>query len=265
MDLFGFLGSLGDAIGGQLSSIVDWATAGFGTLFGDIVSVGGVLTSFIDWVKGAIGSIVSFLGGLWQWLRDSILTKIINWIRRAYEWLHNLLAPLIRWIQMERALLYQLWNTYVKPIMDFIQRLRRALLIFRLLGFKWAQELDAYLVKLENKINRAFLGAFQNLNILADWINWITDPFGLWSSNVWLGAIAQSVGAIWSLIWGAPQVGLGGPGLATFDTPAGYYDASAVQARLAARFSVGELPDDQAVLQGIRADNAESGYSPVLV
>src|SRR5437667_4322924 len=177
MNLFGILGFLGDAIGSQITAVVDWAAGGFLTLFGDITAVAGVLGSFIDWVKGALRAVIGFLGGLWTWLRDSILTKIISWIRRAYEWLHNLMQPLLRWIQMERALLYQLWNTYVKPIMDFIQRLRRALLIFRLLGFKWAKELDAYLVKLENKINRAFLGAFQNLNILADWINYILDPF----------------------------------------------------------------------------------------
>jgi hypothetical protein len=83
------------------------------------------------------------------------------------------------------------------------------LVLFRLLGFKWAKQLDQYLVNLENKINAGFLGAWKNLNILASWINWITDPLGLWSSNVWFGALGQSITGIWAMIWGTQNQPIG--------------------------------------------------------
>jgi hypothetical protein len=262
MDFLSLLGFVGDAIDSQLQTVVSWAAGGFSTLFGDISGVWSVLSGFIDWAKKAVGGIVQFLTGLWTWLRDHILSKIINIIREIIARVKQFLAPLIRWIQLERALLLQTWNQYVKPILNFIQHLRQALVLFRLLGFKWAKQLDQYLVNLENKINAGFLGAWRNLNILASWINWITDPLGLWSSNVWFGALGQSLSAIWAMVWGAPQVGLAGPGLATFDTPASYYDAATVNARVATRLAIGSLPEDSVLVSALRADAANDGYPP---
>jgi hypothetical protein len=262
MDFFGLLGDLGDAIDSQLGAVVSWATAGFAALFGDISGVWGVLTSFISWVWGAVSAIVNFLRAMWDWLYNTILAKIIAAIHTIHEYLKNLFGPLIRWIQLERALLYRLWYTYVRPIMNFIQDLRRFLVIFRLLGFKWAKQLDQYLVDVENKINAAFLGAWKNLNILADWINWITDPFGLWSSNVWFGALGQSINAIWNMIWGLPQVGLSGAGITTFSTPQNYFDAGAVQARILLYAQGGSLPEDTIILDALHTDAATMGYGP---
>jgi hypothetical protein len=262
MDFSSLFGFIGDAIDSQVSALADFTVSGFSSLLGDMTGVWSVLTSFIGWAIKAVGSIVGFLRDVWDWLKNHILSKIISKIQDIIARIRQWLAPLIRWIQLERAMLLQTWNQYVKPILNFIQHLRQALVLFRLLGFKWAKQLDQYLVNLENKINAGFLGAWKNLNILASWINWITDPLGLWSSNVWFGALGQSLSAIWAMVWGAPQVGLAGPGLATFDTPASYYDAATVNARVATRLAIGSLPEDSVLVSALRADAANDGYPP---
>lgn len=261
MDFVGLFGFISDAVGSELTAIVDWATTGFSTLFGDIVSVGGVLGSFIDWVKGALNAIVAFLRGFWDWLKNISLKGIIDWIKRHWDALKRWLKQIKKNLDLYKRNLQDMWNLYVKPFMDFIQRLRRALFIFRLLGFQWAKDLDAYLVKLENKINRAFLGAFQNLNILADWINFILDPLGLWSSNIWLGAIKQSAGAIWAIIWGTPASGL--PGTPNPGNTAGVnlYTPTQQKVRVDMRAALGGItPEDAYNANAVIAGWQRLGY-----
>lgn len=261
MDLLGLLGFLGDAIDSQIGAVIDWTFAGFNTLFGDISGVASTLGNFIKWAVGAIGAIVAFISALWKWLRDSIISKIITFIRQIIARIRQFLAPFIQWIQLERQLLYRLWYTYIRPLMNFIQDLRRFLLVFRLLGFKWAKQLDQYLVALENKINAAFLGALQNLNILANWINFILDPFGLFQPVPLLGAIARSLGALIGIV----NVGMLNPNFTgtsvSVTTPPNYYDNQVAGARIQAYALGGPLPDDQVMFLAVSQGFAELGYT----
>lgn len=260
MDLVSLLGFIGDAVDSQVSALAGWVLASFNTFWGNLTSIGGVLTDFISWAIKAVTAIASFLHDLWTWLHDHILSKIIDWIKRHFAWLIRWVKALKCYIQFEQQVLYQIWNTYIKPIMDFIQRLRRALLIFRLLGFRWAQQLDNYLVGVENKINRAFLATWINLNTLSNWVNWILDPLGLWSSNVWLGALGQSISAIIGLVWGTMNTPGFIPSTPGVDTPPNYFDRTQAMGRIALRGQVGPLPDDDAMRQANVQEWAQMGY-----
>ena len=261
MDPLSLLSWVGAAIDSQLSAVVTWATAGFNALLSNIFGLQGVLDGFIDWVKNALGSIVTWLGSLWAWLRDHVIDRLRDLFARIKDKLAKIFGPLKRMIDQYRRMLQQLWQIYVKPIYDFIQRLRRVLVIFRLLGFKWAKRLDARLVKIETAISDAFLAVWANLNQLSNWINYILDPFGLIQPNVWLKSIQQSVGAIIGIVTGRmTDPGFSGPA-GHYSTPAGYYDAGAVKARVAARARVGVLPEDQDAIASLRASAASMGYT----
>jgi len=260
MDILGFLSGLGDAIDGALGDVVTWTSGGFATLFGDISGVWDTLTSFISWVWGALTSILGFLSNLWAWLRDHILLKIITFLTSLFERLRQFFKPLIDAIHRQQQQMMLIWNIYIKPIMNFIQALRRFLLIFRLLGFKWAKQLDAYLVSLENKINLAFLGTLRNLNILADWINFILNPFGPFGPAGILGGIFQAAGALWAIIWGAPSTTIGASAQAQNAIDTNYYDYPITLARMKERTAVGLLAEDRADIAAFTADWDSAGW-----
>ena len=259
MDILGFLGSLGDAISGELAAVVQWASDGFGKVFGDITAVWGVLQSFISYVMRAFDAIVGWLTTFWQWLRDNVLTPIIQTIQRLYDKIKPYIQAIEKWIKQEQQLLQNLYNQYIRPIMNLLQNIRRMLLIFRLLGFKWAQKLDARIQKIENEISAAFLGAWKNLNILADWINWIVDPFGILNPGPVFGAIKASVGAMVNLLQHAQLSSPPAYTSADQAADAQYFSAAAIQQRFQARVTTGPLPEDLADQNRIRAMIASEG------
>jgi len=244
MNLSGFLSFLGGAISSSTGAIVSWAAGGFATLFGNDTAIAGVLGSFIKWAIKAVGALAGFIGALWKWLRDSILKKIIDTIKRLHDYLKNLFKPITDLIDRYRVMLRRLFQQYVKPMLDFLQRVRRVLLVFRLLGFKWAKQLDARIVKIENEISAAFLGTWKNLNILSDWLNFIVDPLGLFQPRALLGSIGRSIGAIIASIQHAQ---LSNPAAYTAADQAAddtYFSLAASQARDHLRATVGALPED---------------------
>lgn len=262
MGLLGLLSWASDAIDSQIAAVVAWTLAGFGTLFGDISAVNSLLGGLADAVHSILASLWTWLNQLWQWLYTHLIQKLQDLINRIHDFLKRIFGPIVKWIQQAIATYKQLWNTYVKPIYDFLQRLRRVLVLFRLLGFKWAAALDARIVALENAITTSFLGVLANLNRIADWINFIIDPTGIFAPGVWLGSIAQSVGAIIGVIFGQMNNPAATSPPGQYTTAAGYFDANAMYARIATRNQTGVLPEDLDAVNSLRASAAAMGYTP---
>jgi hypothetical protein len=261
MDFLGLLGFLGDAVDAQLQAVILWSTAQYAVLFGDISNVALALDETQTQQQGLWSTLWSWLTGLWDWLQRTIIQRLQNLLQRIHDALKRILGPLLDYIRRMRDLYRQLWLQYVKPIYDFLQRVRRVLVLFRLLGFKWAKRLDARIVALETAITNAFLATYKNLNLLANWINYIIDPFGVFQPSVWLRSIAQSIGAI-------INIGLGqmtDPGFTTnplqYSTPAGWYQADTLTARIKQRALTGNLPEDDAMVASLHAEAAAMGYS----
>src|SRR5262249_8086089 len=187
MSFLSIIGWASDAIDGQMMALMAWITAGFGTLYGDIAGVNSFLGGLGDAGHSTFATLWSWLTNLWQWIQDHLIGKLADLINKIKDKLQRIFGPLLCHLKQAIATYTKLWNTYVKPLYDFLQRIRRVLVIFRLLGFKWAQKLDARIVALETALTNSFLGVLANLNRLADWINFIIDPFGLLQANVLLG------------------------------------------------------------------------------
>jgi hypothetical protein len=248
------------AIDTSLSSVVNWATAAFGTLGNNIFGLKGVLDGLIDWLGKTLGSLWTWLNQLLTWLNDNILTKLVDYLRKLQDKLKKILKPITDMIDRYRRMLAEMWRLYVKPLYDFIQRLRRVLVLFRLLGFKWAKQLDARLVKMETAISDAFFAVWVNLNQLSNWINYILDPFGLFQPNVWLRSIQASIGAIIGIAsdkMNDPGFTLSGP---SSTVPDNYYDHDVLAQRCMARLKLGALQEDDDVILELRQSAADMGY-----
>src|SRR5215471_3098732 len=261
MGMFALVSWASDAIDGQIAALVAWVTAGFGVLTADITATNSLLGGLGDAVHSVFSGLWTWLTNLWQWLNDHLIQKLKDLIDKIKDKLTKIFGPLLCHLKIEIDAYKKLWNTYVKPIFDFLQRVRRVLVIFRLLGFKWAKKLDQRIVALENAITQSFLGVLANLNRLADWINFIIDPFGLIQPNVWLGSIAQSVGAMIGIVFGQMSSTSFQSTAFDYNVPDGYLNASPMQARITQRYAVGDLPDDTAMLNSLKAAAAQMGYT----
>jgi hypothetical protein len=261
MDFLGVLGFMSDAVDAQIQSVIVWATAQFSVMYGDVQNVSLALDETQKQQAGLWSSLWTWLTGLWDWLNRTIIQRLKDLIQRIHDKLKEIFGPLLDYLKRLRDRYRELWLQYVKPIYDFLQRLRRVLVLFRLLGFKWAQRLDARIVALETALTNSFLAVWSNLNMLANWINYILDPFGLFQPSVWLRSIQASIGAI---------IGLGtqkmtDPGFTTnplqYSTAEGYYQRDTMTARIHARNLTGTLPEDDACMASLRATAASLGYT----
>jgi phage-related protein len=249
-----------NAIDGQIAALVVWVTAGFNTMFGDISATNALLGGLGDAVHSVFSTLWTWITNLWQWFHDHIIQKLQDLIDKIKDKLKKIFGPLLCHLRQQIDAYKKLWNQYVKPIIDFLQRVRMAILIFRLLGFKWAKKLDQRIVALENAITNSFLGVLANLNRLADWLNYIIDPFGIFQPSIWFGSISQSVGAIVNLVLGRMIDPLAVTGKTSYVIPAGYLTQSAINARMAARRATGLLPEDQAIDDSLKAAARTLGY-----
>lgn len=260
MDILGLLGWAASAIGSQVTAIVQWVISGFGVLFGNDVAQSNFLGGALSAIWNIFGGLWSWLNQIWQWLNTAIIQKLRNLIQNIHDRLQKIFGPLLAQIRAMIDAYRRLWLQYVKPIFDLMQRIRRFLVIFRLLGFKWAAKLDAKITQMETALELAFFGVLQNLNTLANWINFIIDPFGLFQPFVLLGSILQAAGAIIGIQMGAMNNPAAASRPGQYTTPNGYYDASTMNARVATRAQAGILPEDTAALVSLRASASAMGY-----
>lgn len=261
MDFVSILGWVSTAIDSQVQAVVDWASAGFATLFADLVTEQTQSKADATTNHTAIQAIIIFLDGLWNKYLNPLLNKIWDILCKIQDFLRRILGPLVcllKWLHCWQQFIF---SQYIKPMYDLLQRLRRALVIFRLLGFKWAQALDARIVKMETNLTSAFMAVWANLNLLSNWINYILDPTGIFQPNVWLRSIMQSIGAIIAIA--TDQMTDKGfvDEAGHYSTPAGYYDKGTMQARIHMRYLTGTLPEDDDCMTSLHASAAAMGYT----
>ena len=260
MNLLGFIQTLGAAFDSQVQALVAWTTAGFSSLFGDISAVNSLLGSLGSTVGSIFSTLWTWLDSLAQWIHDHIIVKLQDLINKIHDFLKRIFGPLLAHIRAIIDAYRRLWLIYVKPLFDFLQRLRQALVLFRVLGFKWAKALDARIVALENALTSAFLATLKNLNMLANWLNFIIDPFGLFQPGVWFGSIAKSIGAIIGMVYGKMNDPTFVDKPLSYSTPDGFYQAQTMAARVHERAIAGLLPEDTATVNSLRASAAQLGY-----
>ena len=212
------------------------------------LSVDNVIAS--AWLGGSITAALqelgTFVAQVWDILVNGVLVKLYNLIQKILAALRRFFDPLLKLLQAYKAILDYYFNTYIKPIFDFLQRLRRVLAIFRLLGFKWAAKLDQDLAAIEGKITAAFLKVQTSLNQVIDWITFITDPLGIFNPVLYTLSAIASIGDLFNALWQSQTWGI--PAGPTPDQQAAAAKYTQAQALLQfhAMAQTGVLPDDAA-------------------
>ncbi len=249
----GITGLLNDVIAGLLNLILNVVDA--------VIYVYDILSGIFNFFYRGLKFLIDHLRAVAEWIHTRLIGRIIEWVQNIKAKLHQIFDPILKVLRQIKAIQDQWYNQVLKPIFDFIQRLRRVLLVFRLLHIKWATKLDKYLADQEAKVARAFLDVRAKMNELITWVNFVIDPFGNIYSNVFLNTALTSINALWALLWGAQKGSLTAQEQAgqAHDAKIGTRNNTLSEVRL--RSQTGLTPDDTALREEALANFAALGFT----
>lgn len=132
-------------------------------------------------IRPAIRALVQAAHDVYIFVRD-VANKILNVLKHVYH--------VFDWI----------YNRYVRPLLSFIDQVRRILQLLAKLGVDWAGKLDAILGKVQLWIYNAFELVRSKLNELVTILNLVLDPRLFIRSNVFLASVNGVAGGVLSLM-----------------------------------------------------------------
>ncbi len=152
-----------------------------------------------------------------------IFTSIGRWLGNLYcdyldlkSRLKNIFGPVIDILKKVKAWYDLVWKRVITPVLNFLQRIRKALVLLRIFHIKWAEKLDRDLAGLEGKIVRNFLFAKRWFNITASWVSLIIDPAGVLREFPLVLGVLGGINSLWAALFGTPfsqgaGASIGGP------------------------------------------------------
>jgi hypothetical protein len=171
-----FASDVGDAASATLLAAIIWVFSLLVTVANFLFAIDAALFNFTEGVFTNIGKLFH---SLWNLFFQGLILNIFKALRALHKWLEDHLKPIIAWLLKARAWLQRIFQQYLKPFLNMIQRMRQFLLVLRLLGVKWAAALDAKLAQLEGRIAGIFLTVQGVLNGAIDILNCLADPLNL--------------------------------------------------------------------------------------
>jgi hypothetical protein len=172
--------------------------------FGGLAGFFGGLDQLLTWLGSLLGSLVKFLQTLWQFLVKHIIGGILNALRSLSAWLEEKLAPVIDFLKRVRAAMQSYYETYIRPFMVYLQRVRQFLSILALLHIHIAQRLDTFLTNLQSKIIQSFYTVTAAINTLTNILLALQDPEYLIKHPVLLLSIRRQIPALIHALTGRP-------------------------------------------------------------
>jgi hypothetical protein len=141
-----------------------------------------------------------FFGSVFERVIKPAWLKFWRWFDKFRKWLDDTFGPVLKWLQQVRKTLLDFWKTYVRPWLDLIDVTRRALRVLSSLGLGWARRLDAYLGRLEDKIQRPFMLLLAKVNEVINIVNRIVTIDGLLQRVALVRSLARDYEYAWRAI-----------------------------------------------------------------
>lgn len=265
MGLLDLVGFFGNAVGAQLINLGKIISVVVNGLIGVIAAMQQALSGIVSALSSTLQKLASFLISAYDWLVKSWLGKLIAVIRSIRDKVNRFLAPLLKEIQIMRQNEQIVFNLYVKPLLNFISRLRQILLVFRLFHLKFAAQLDQDLAMVEGKISQVVIDVRAQLNQLTDYINIILDPLGNLSYGLYIQRALSSIGALFNALHAAQNVPIGAKDAAAQSIDAHSLDSKQVQADTMATANGGLQPAWKQNLSAIYGELGKAGYPALII
>lgn len=187
----------GDLIFKSIDDVAKFAAKGVIWLTGHIRNA---LADVFSGFKNVFEDITSSLKDLWSKVSD-FFGKV-----KAF------LQPVTDFIKKVRDLYDHYWNVFVKPVLNVISRIRKALAIFKFFHLQWAQKLDTWLADIQQQIIKNTLWLHQQLTMVINWVNAVSDPYGFMRVSPILGGFVNGLDQFWTAITGSRFFGVAGFG-----------------------------------------------------
>jgi hypothetical protein len=231
-----------------------------GLAWNGLSDVWGILNTIWGWLKSFFSALLHWLENAARWILQTALPAIQAFIQKILARLKAFLQPLINYIKAQIRFIQQVYNNVVKPFMNFLQRIRAILVIFRLLHIKWATVLDQYIADLENRINSAFLSVEGDLGRVEQWLQFFADPAGVFNPFPFINAAILSITQLYAMLSSLPSSALGAGTLQQQQNMADSSTYSSVQSVMQQRAS-GSTADDLSRYDGFVQGFNSLGYS----
>lgn len=245
------IGGILTAISGFLSILGRGASAGINALGTAVRTLGGATYSAVRQIVNGLRW--AFRGGL-----ASLIKRVWNLYQTLRERIRQWIEPVIRYLQKVREYWDLIFNTYVLPVLDMIQRLRQVLLVFRLFNLKFAEKLDAQLLLLQHKIAEPFEEVRRRINSIINTLYVYMDPLGRINAGVYLQTAARSIGELIALIHRARLLWPPPLPSAAERTFRGYFDPPQVRQRKAAHRASGITTTEREMISTMRTKIREA-------
>jgi len=168
-----------DGLLGTLSNIAAEVAQIFAYLISLLVQVfqfvWGTLVNVFNFLYKIATSVVKFFQHIWGNFFKTIWPKVMSLFRKVHDFLEAKLGPIIRFLKKYRDLIDRNYRLYIKPILNFLQRVRRVLEVMRLMHIGFAKVLDQKIAQIETLLTRNFLQLRGLLTSMINAINGIVD------------------------------------------------------------------------------------------
>jgi hypothetical protein len=225
----GALDTVWSAVVGAIDSIVLVAIA---AIQDALTALGNAIKAAFAMLSRLGGFILNAITAMLRGLLSSIL-QVLQDIRNILKKLAtDVLLPLAKGIIAARDRLIKIYQQLIRPLLIWMQDVRRVLNILAIFHVPFAQKLDGKLADLERRLTAPLLLLLRYTNQVANWMNLITTAGYLLQKPMWLWSLNAYKGESINLLANA------------MNTPA----TAAVKAQASAPFTLGDATQSKAQL-----------------
>lgn len=127
----------------------------------------------------ALGTLLQLFHDVWISFFDKLWSYVKELGRLLKRLVDDVLPVVIKALRNARELLNTLYKRFIRPLMNYIQKVRKYLAILRALHVPFADKLDKVLARIEGKIIGPYLYVLRTLNGMGGWINVIVTAGGV--------------------------------------------------------------------------------------
>lgn len=169
-------------------------------LYNLLVEITIFLFNLIKFIGETLLAGFKFLGKILRPLYDVIIKKgvlrLFHWLLVLKQHLAAWFEPVLRFLRKIREWYDIFFKRFVEPILNSIQRIRAILHVFRILHLHFADGLDHWLARLEDKIIHNVLVLRQELNKISTILELLIDPELLLRRNPLIRSILRTIGDV---------------------------------------------------------------------
>lgn len=188
--LSGILSGLGWLLGALVGISKSVATA-IQSVGLAVVTLAKATATVFDRVGGYLVNVGGFFGRLFTSIIPQAFAHLSGWLVNIAKTLNRWFTPVVNLLKKVRKTFLKQWNTFVRPVLDTINVVRRTLQVLGFLGVDAAKNLDKKLAAIEAKIEAPMFVILGKINEVLNWVNRIATVDGILQRSILFASIFQ--------------------------------------------------------------------------